>query len=268
MVILGEKKKFSKHIIFFHYVKYIFKKKLKKIFLKTWYAKYSPRTFRIPCLTPHLHIHIIYKKAANISHTIPRTSYAKCSRTFRRPCPVKTGLRPPKYSHRTKSSLQYRLITYTIRKQCQFTILTPPPHHHHQSRNDICTTQKKISSLTLTITCDWTSFRLEKIFLTNRLITYFQLNPVLTLYIRASGSICIWLGATVVQRDWCSDSGRGVYSQPVLTLLCVGFVIRVWTVLLDTLARFYNGRVELVCWRVTKMLTDCVCVVLLRVREL
>ena len=126
----------------------------------------------------------------------------------------------------------------------------------------------KISSLTLTITCDWTSFRLEKIFLTNRLITYFQLNPVLTLYIRASGSICIWLGATVVQRDWCSDSGRGVYSQPVLTLLCVGFVIRVWTVLLDTLARFYNGRVELVCWRVTKMLTDCVCVVLLRVREL
>jgi len=26
MVILGEKKKFSKHIIFFHYVKYIFKK--------------------------------------------------------------------------------------------------------------------------------------------------------------------------------------------------------------------------------------------------
>ena len=142
-MILGEKKKFSKHIIFFHYVKYIFKKKLKKIFLKTWYAKYSPRTFRIPCLTPHLHIHIIYKKAANISHTIPRTSYAKCSRTFRRPCPVKTGLRPPKYSHRTKSSVQYVLITYTILEQCQLTILTPPPHHHHQSRNDICTTQKK-----------------------------------------------------------------------------------------------------------------------------
>ena len=106
MVILGEKKKFSKHIIFFQYVKYIFKKKMKKIFLKTWSAKYSPRTFRIPCLTPHLHIHIIYKKAANISHTIPRSSYAKCSRTF-------TGLRPPKYSHRTKSSVQYVPITYT-----------------------------------------------------------------------------------------------------------------------------------------------------------
>ena len=114
MVILGEKKKFSKHIIFFHYVKYIFKKKLKKNFLKTWSAKSSPRTFRRPCLAPHLHIHIIYKIPANISHTIPRTSYAKCSRTFRRPSPVKTGLRPPKYSHRTKSSVQYVLFTYTM----------------------------------------------------------------------------------------------------------------------------------------------------------
>ena len=70
------------------------------------------------------------------------------------------------------------------------------------------------------------------------------------------------------QRDWCSDSGRGVDSQTVLTIVCVGFVIRVWTVLLNTLARFYNRRVELVCWRVTKMLTDSVCVVLVRVQEL
>ena len=70
------------------------------------------------------------------------------------------------------------------------------------------------------------------------------------------------------QHDWCSDSGRGVDSQTVLTMVCVGFVIRVWTVLLNTLARFHNRRVELVCWRVTKMLTDSVCVVLLRVQEL
>ena len=265
MVILGEKKKFSKHIIFFHYEKYIFKKKLKKIFLRTWSAKSSPRTFRRPCLAPHLHIHIIYKKAANISQTIPRTSYAKCSRTFRRPSPVKTGLRPPKYSHRTKSAVQYVRITYTmpynyLDSSSSSSSSVAKWHMYHSKR--------KISSLTLTIPCDWTSFRLGKIFPTNRLITYFQPSRVLTLYIRASGSICIRLGATVVQRDWCSDSGRGVYSQPVLTLVCVGFVIRVWTVLLDTLARFYNGRVELVCWRVTKMLTDCVCVVLLRVREL
>ena len=45
-------------------------------------------------------------------------------------------------------------------------ILTPPPpHHHHQSRNDIYTTQvSKISSCTLTMTCLWTNFRLEKSF--------------------------------------------------------------------------------------------------------
>ena len=151
-----------------------------------------------------------------------------------------------------------------------YSLLTPPPpHHHHQSRNDIYTTQvSKISSCTLTITCLWTNFRLEKIWLINMFITYFGPSPVLTLYTRGLGSTRIWLGASVVQRDWCSDSGRGVYSQPVLTLVCVGFVIRVWIVLLDTLARFYNGRVELVCWRVTKMLTDSVCVVLVRVQEL
>ena len=205
-----------------------------------------------------------------------RTSYAKCSRTFRRPCPQQKKFFSIFFfkiysSKRIKMTcFEKNLFSPIISEIYHFTLLTPPPpHHHHQSRNDISTTQvSKISTCTLTITCLPTKKKFEKIFLINMFITYFGPSRVLTLYIRALGSTRIWLGASVVQRDWCSDSGRGVYSQPVLTLVCVGFVIRVWTVLLDTLARFYNGRVELVCWRVTKMLTDCVCVVLLRVREL
>ena len=164
--------------------------------MRTSSAKCSREHFAYHVLTPHLLYISIYKKGANISQTMSRTSYAKCSRTFRRPCPQQKKFFSIFFfkiysSKRIKMTcFEKNLFSPIISEIYHFTLLTPPPpHHHHQSRNDISTTQvSKISTCTLTITCLPTKKKFEKIFLINMFITYFGPSRVLTLYIRALGS--------------------------------------------------------------------------------
>ena len=72
---------------FFSLWKKNFWKKNEKNFFRTSSAKCSREHFAYHVLTPHLLYISIYKKGANISQTMSGTSYAKCSRIFRRPCP-------------------------------------------------------------------------------------------------------------------------------------------------------------------------------------